>query len=226
MPSGDVPKSSGPIIVSAVAAQAATTDEPSTSEGRTTNKFDLLATALTNVETPAPPLASALAVPTQQAPTMTAMAQALPVTAPRALDELPISHGEWPNALGHRLLWAVGEGVQKVELSVSPPDLGPINVHIRVDNDKADIRFTAAHALTRDTLEASIPKLRDMFSQQGLNLSQAQVFSQTSHDARSRQPDTPQSSLGTAATNAPADSGEPEQPRVLRWRSGLIDDYA
>jgi flagellar hook-length control protein FliK len=220
----DVLKSPAAIIVAA-ALQGATIDSSSMIEGRITDKADFFASILATIESPAVPAVPMLAVPTQQAPTMTAVALALPVTAPGVLDEMPITNGEWPAALGHRLLWAVGEGMQKVEISVNPQDMGPIKVHIRIENDKTDIRFTAVHALTRDALEASIPRLRDMFSQQGLNLSQAQVFSQTSQDTRGRQPDTNQPDSGAQRSDA-ADAQETEQARPVHWRRGLVDDYA
>lgn len=223
----DALKSSGPIVLAAALSSAPTEVAP-TVDSRATDKTDLFASILANIEAPTtvPPTATLLAIPTQQTSTLTAVAQALPVTAPGVLDELPITHGEWPAALGHRLLWAVGEGMQKVEISVNPQDMGPINVHIRIENDKTDIRFTAVHAVTRDALEASIPRLRDMFSQQGLNLSQAQVFSQTSQDPKGRQPDTPPAFAGTPSSDTSADAKEPELPRVIHWRRGLVDDYA
>ncbi len=224
LPSAEAPSASGPMVAVAVSTAAAS-DAPPVIEGKMTDKADLFASVLANIESPSSP-APMLAVPTHQAPTLTAVALALPVTAPGALDELPLAHAEWPAALGHRLLWAVGEGIQKVEISVNPQDMGPINVHIRVENDKADIRFTAAHAPTRDVLEASIPRLRDMFSQQGLNLAQAQVFSQASGDAQGRQPQTPQPGTGASTSNTSAEAQEPETTRVVHWRRGLVDDYA
>lgn len=146
---------------------------------------------------------------------------------PIVLDDVPVTHGEWPSALGHRLLWAVGEGVQKVDISVSPNNMGPINVQISIENEQADIRFTAMHAMTREALEASLPRLRDMFSQQGINLSQTQVFSQASHSGHERQPHPQQSHhpQGASAENASSDR-EREQPRFVPWRRGLVDDYA
>lgn len=222
--SGDAGNNSGPAVVAAAVANVSA-DVATGSEARLADKSDLFAAVLANIESPAPASVPMLAAPTHQAPTLTAVAQALPVTAPGSLDELPISHNEWPAALGHRLLWAVGEGMQKAEISVSPQDMGPINVHIRVENDKTEIRFTAAHAQTREALEASIPRLRDMFSQQGLNLSQAQVSSQNSHDTRGRQPDA------NPATSNPSNADgtetqEPERARPMQWRRGLVDDYA
>lgn len=216
---------SSPAVVAAAAS--ASSDAAPAGGLRSTDKSDLFASVLANLETPAPAPTSVpmLAVPTHQAATLTAVAQALPVTAPGSLDELPISHNDWPAAMGHRLLWAVGEGMQKAEISVSPQDMGPISVHIRVENDKADIRFTAAHAHTREVLESSMPRLRDMFSQQGLNLSQAQVFSQHSHDTPGRQPEAHTASSSASSSNAD-ETQEMERPRPMQWRRGLVDDYA
>lgn len=222
--SGDAGNTSGPAVVAAVVA-GASTDAVAGGAVRHADKSDLFASVLANIETPAPASVPMLAAPTHQAPTLTAVAQALPVTAPGSLDELPITHNDWSSALGHRLLWAAGEGIQKAEIRVSPQDMGPISVYIRVENDKADIRFTAAHAQTREILESSMPRLRDLFSQQGLNLSQAQVFSQNSHDTRGRQPDTNAASSTTANTKAD-ETQEVERPRPMQWRRGLVDDYA
>ncbi|WP_161554248.1 flagellar hook-length control protein FliK [Stenotrophobium rhamnosiphilum] len=216
----DTPDTSTPV---AVALTVAAKEVPPVIDGRMTDKADLIASVLADIESPAPTPAPLLATPTHQAPTMTAVALALPVTAPGVLDELPITNREWPAALGHRLLWAVGEGMQKVEINVTPDDMGPINVQIRIENDKADLRFTATHAMTRDALEASLPRLRDMFSQQGLNLSQAQVFSQTPQDTSGRQPDTHQPNPHARNSSEPQDS---EQAPPVRWRRGLVDDYA
>lgn len=226
VPTTDAVGASGNAVVAAVVANA-TSDAIPGGESRLNDKLDLFASVLANLETPAPTSTPMLAVPSHQAPTLTAVAQALPVTAPGSLDELPISHEAWPAAMSHRVLWAIGEGIQKVELSVSPQDMGPINVHIRVENDKADIRFTAAHAQTRDVIESSIPKLRDMFSQQGLNLSQAQVFSQNSHDTRGRQPDANDNPASPNTRNG--DTGEAQElelARPMTIRRGLVDDYA
>lgn len=141
------------------------------------------------------------------------------------LGDLPMQHGEWPTALGHRLLWTVGAGIQQADIRVSPEHLGPIHVHIQVHDNKTDLQFTALHPLAREALETSIPRLREMFSQQGLDLMQAQVFSQTPQHPGGRQPaaaeaHNPAFAVGTAADETPI------APTPVRYSSRLIDDYA
>lgn len=147
------------------------------------------------------------------------------LSAPDALADLPMTHHEWPTALGHRLMWTMGEGIQKAELRVSPENLGPIHVHIQVKDDQTDIRFTVLHPQAREALETSIPRLREMFEQQGLNLMQAQVFSQTPQHPGERQSSGAALPQTAAVTSSTAENDTPvEKPKRQGW--GLIDDYA
>lgn len=143
-----------------------------------------------------------------------------------ALADLPMTSPEWPTALGHRLMWTMGEGIQKAEIRVNPENMGPIHVHIQVKDDKTDIQFTALHPQAREALETSIPRLREMFAQQGLNLMQAQVFSQTPQNSGGRQsPNTDGQTAGTATGSAPNDPATVvERPQRRGWH--LLDDYA
>ena len=53
-----------------------------------------------------------------------------------------------------------------------------MQIRIQVDEDgTAQVMFSAHHAQTRDALESAIPRLRDMFAEQGLSLMQANVDS-------------------------------------------------
>jgi len=191
--------------------------------GKAADKANQFASMLTDLQPTAP--TTLFAGPAWQSSTATTVVAAPLPTANATLIDLPITHSEWPTTLGHSLIWAVGEGMQKVEISVSPQDMGPINVHIRIENDKTDVRFTAMHAVTRDALEASIPRLRDLFSQQGLNLSQAQVFSQTPNGEKGRQPEHPQPQQAPLSGDA-TDTQQPATTRPMHWRRGLVDDYA
>ena len=153
---------------------------------------------------------------------VTAAATATP--APDALSDLSMTHKDWPMELGHRLLWNLSEGIQKAEIRVSPQGMGPIHVHIQVQDNKTDLQFTAAHPLTREALESSIPRLREMFSQQGLNLSQAQVFSQTPRDSNGRQPAPSSAVFKTRTDEAVVPDGSPASTSRISMR--LLDDYA
>ena len=159
-----------------------------------------------------------------QLPPASVAASATAIPAADALSALPMTHREWPTELGHHLLWNLSEGIQKAEIRVHPQDLGPIHVQIQIQDNKTTLQFTAAHPLTREALESSIPRLREMFSQQGLNLSQAQVFSQTSRDSNGRQPSASPTVFTTQTAEAASAEMLPARPQRSAWR--LLDDYA
>lgn len=88
----------------------------------------------------------------------------------------PLSHPEWSKDLGERIVWMNSRTIPSAEIRLNPPHMGPISVRVDVVDDQATVVFTAQHAVVRETLEASIPKLREMMGAQHLNLVEANVF--------------------------------------------------
>jgi flagellar hook-length control protein FliK len=82
----------------------------------------------------------------------------------------PLSHPEWNKDLGDRIVWMSNKAIPSAEIRLNPQHLGPISVRVNVADDQATVAFTAQHAAVRETLEASIPKLREMMGAQQLNL--------------------------------------------------------
>lgn len=85
---------------------------------------------------------------------------------------------DWSQGLGQRLLVMAEQGVEAARLRLHPANLGPLDIQITVDDDRAQVSFGAQHAATRDALESALPRLRELFAQQGLELVQAEVSDQ------------------------------------------------
>ncbi len=79
--------------------------------------------------------------------------------------------------LGQRLMVMSEDGIQSARLKLHPENLGTLDVRIRVEHDTAQVWFTAHHGQAREALEAALPRLKEMFAQQGMNLIQADVGS-------------------------------------------------
>lgn len=79
--------------------------------------------------------------------------------------------------LGQRLMVMSEDGIQSARLKLHPEHLGTLDVRIRVEHDTAQVWFTAHHGQAREALEAALPRLKEMFAQQGMNLIQADVGS-------------------------------------------------
>lgn len=85
---------------------------------------------------------------------------------------VPVALGQpnWSHAVGEKVLWLAAQNVQSAEIRLDPPDLGPMQVKVSVQQEQATVSFTSHHAGVREALDQSLGRLRDMFNEQGLNL--------------------------------------------------------
>jgi hypothetical protein len=123
----------------------------------------------------------------------------------------------WANELGAKLTWMTERGMQSASLLLSPEHLGPLEIRISVDKDQASVWFGATHAETRIALEQALPRLRELFASQGLNLADAGVF---------REPPRQQQS-GYRAEGDSLHTGSEQKINAVTLRlHGTIDAYA
>ena len=95
---------------------------------------------------------------------------------------------QWQNEFSDRVTWlARAGGNQTAEIRLNPANLGTIEVKVVMHDQQASITFTAQHGVVRDAIEASLPRLREMFSGGGLQLANANVSDQPLHDQRQGQ---------------------------------------
>ncbi len=85
------------------------------------------------------------------------------------------AHPEWNKEMGDRVIWMHKQAIPSAELRLNPGHLGPITIKIDVTQDQTTIAFTAQHAAVKEAIEAALPKLREMFSAQQLNLAEVNV---------------------------------------------------
>jgi flagellar hook-length control protein FliK len=90
----------------------------------------------------------------------------------------------WNQALGERIQWLVGQQVHSAQVKLNPENLGPMEVRIQMQNDQANIQFTAHHAVVREALEAALPRLREMLEASGVQLVDVDVSGQQSFAGR------------------------------------------
>lgn len=84
----------------------------------------------------------------------------------------------WGRVLSSRVVWMAREGVQQAELRLNPANLGPVEVKLHMNNEQVSVAFVAQHAATRDALEQALPRLRESFQENGMDLANADVSEQ------------------------------------------------
>ena len=136
---------------------------------------------------------------------------------------------QFSQELGERLLWLVREGVHEARLQLNPRELGPIEVRVGVSDGAAQLSFSAQHAGTAAAVQQSLPQLREMLAQQGLQLGQADVSQQQAGAGQQTpQQGTSQQAAGEARASAAgmAVAGPVIGERVRVIGRGLVDAYA
>jgi flagellar hook-length control protein FliK len=125
----------------------------------------------------------------------------------------------WTDELGGQLTWMTHRGLESGSLRVSPEHLGPVEVQISVQNGDASVWFGASHPDTRAALEQALPRLREMFANQGLTLTDSGVSRESPRQNRSS---APQSVAAVSAVG----SSDVSVSAAVRLSLGLVDTYA
>ncbi len=145
---------------------------PADTHQKNSDNNSLLPT-LTQVNSAAMP-APATAV--SSTPTTTSLVTAPPVAQLNA----QLGSPEWQQQLGQQVMMFNRQGQQTAELRLHPQDLGSIQISMKIEDGQAQMHFVSGHSGVRAALEAAMPQLRTSLADNGINLSQSNVSSDTS----------------------------------------------
>jgi flagellar hook-length control protein FliK len=109
--------------------------------------------------------------------TTAAQTQALPT---------PFQSPDWGPALSQRVTWMVKDQLQNASITINPPHLGQIEVRLQTDQSaQTSVYFMSNNPEVRQAISENLNTLREMMSQNGLQLGQADVGSRESqHSAQ------------------------------------------
>jgi hypothetical protein len=83
--------------------------------------------------------------------------------------------GAFSAGLADRLLMLGGPGAHTARLKLYPEHLGELKVDIRIDDGSAEVWFGTTTPQAREAIEGSLPRLRELFADQGIQLTRAQI---------------------------------------------------
>ncbi|WP_241332180.1 flagellar hook-length control protein FliK [Burkholderia cenocepacia] len=146
-----------------------------------------------------------------------------------------VGTADWTDALSQKVVFLSNAHQQSAELTLNPPDLGPLQVVLRVADNHAHALFVSQHAQVRDAVEAALPKLREAMEAGGLGLGSATVSD--GGLASQQQQQNPQQTNaygqssrrgngGPSAVDAPVDAAQSAPVAARASRAGLVDTFA
>jgi len=137
--------------------------------------------------------------------------------------DVPLQDQRWQKAFSQRVVWSVGNN-QSAQLRIHPAELGRIDIQVNVENDKASVVFNAQHGTVKEAIELALPRLREMLSEQGIDLDNVDV---NSGDINQQQAGTDQGSDEQGTFNASTSDTSTEDTAATELVSNIsIDDDA
>ncbi len=140
----------------------------------------------------------------------------------------PVTQDKWSDEFSQKITWLASSSKdQTAELHLNPPQLGPLDVVIKVSGDQATALFTSPHAAVRDAIEQAMPRLRDMLADNGIMLGNATVSDQTPRDQGQSGAQRSSAPPIGEVRNIPINSGT-SAVRVspIARHNGIVDTFA
>lgn len=155
----------------------------------------------------------------------TAPSQPHSIVAPPPGISAPFGTPRWNTGLGEQMVWMSTQQNQVAELRLNPPDLGPLQITLTVNNDQASAQFVSHHAAVREAIEAALPRLKEMLADSGITLGDATV-SADSFTGRSGAGGTRQDGAASRGDDQGNAAGPPQRGSLLWWHRGSVDVFA
>ncbi|MEZ9870520.1 flagellar hook-length control protein FliK [Vibrio sp. 10N.261.51.C6] len=119
----------------------------------------------------------------------------------------------------------MSKNLKNLDIRLDPPELGQMKIRMTMNNDVANVHFTVSTQQARDVIEQTLPRLREMLAQQGLQLADSSVQQQNSGQGQDRYNNGEQQS-GANRTNDTQgdenlDSGSNLELNVASKRDGI-----
>ncbi|MBB1433475.1 flagellar hook-length control protein FliK [Pseudoalteromonas sp. SG43-6] len=94
---------------------------------------------------------------------------------PTALQALNIMKSDAAKLLQERVSALLSINNKEAEIRLDPPEMGSMQIRIRSDAEQAHINFVVQNQQAKEALEQSMPRLREMLAQQGIELGESSI---------------------------------------------------
>jgi len=186
--------------------------EPGSADSKLPQRGGVIGELATSAQLPAlPPLSSGI------------IAASSPVSI-----ATPVTQAAWADEFSQKITWIATQHTQSAELHLNPPNLGPLDVVLKISGDQASAIFTSPHAAVRDAIEQALPKLREMLADNGIMLGNAMVSDQATKNGQDSSSHKPQREMQASLSDAATDVTRIQETRVssISRHNGMVDTFA
>lgn len=93
-----------------------------------------------------------------------------------------IARSDAAKLLNERVTFMLSQHNPQADIRLDPPELGSMIIRVRTDAEQAQINFSVQNQQAKELLEESLPKLREMLAEQGIDLGESNIEQQQGKD--------------------------------------------
>ncbi|AXB32099.1 flagellar hook-length control protein FliK [Vibrio campbellii] len=139
---------------------------------------------------------------------VTAQQQARVDAAQQAQLPLQLTKELANDQVAEKVQMMMSKNLKNLDIRLDPPELGRMQIRMTMNNDLANVHFTVANPQARDLIEQTLPRLREMLSQQGMQLADSSVQQQSSGQQQSGYANAEQNGQGSQGRGFSGQSDE------------------
>ena len=150
---------------------------------------------------------------------------------PLPASTLSLREANWDKGLGANVAFMLREDIKTASIRVNPEELGALDIQLESEGENLKVSITAAHAVTRDVLEAALPRLREQFGSLGFERVDVDVREQAQDNGQGEslfaggEQEKPGSDARSNSQSAYATEGGEATIKAIR-ADALLDTYA
>lgn len=140
----------------------------------------------------------------------------------------PVGQAKWGGEFSQKVVWLTSQQQQVAEIHLNPAHLGPVEVMLTITQDQATAQFLSPHSAVREAIEQALPKLREMMAENGIQLGNVMVGSD-SFQQENRQQHAGHSDRGNPHVTDSAQSKSTNQIEAIAAptrHQGIVNTYA
>ncbi|WP_045421690.1 flagellar hook-length control protein FliK [Vibrio campbellii] len=139
---------------------------------------------------------------------VTAQQQARVDAAQQAQLPLQLTKELANDQVAEKVQMMMSKNLKNLDIRLDPPELGRMQIRMTMNNDLANVHFTVVNPQARDLIEQTLPRLREMLAQQGMQLADSSVQQQSSGQQQSGYANAEQNGQGSQGRGFSGQSDE------------------
>ncbi|HFQ5336426.1 TPA: flagellar hook-length control protein FliK [Vibrio vulnificus] len=93
---------------------------------------------------------------------------------------MPLTRELANEQVAEKVQMMMSKNLKQLDIRLDPPELGRMQIRMTMNSDIANVHFTVTNPQARDIIEQTLPRLREMLAQQGMQLADSSVQQQAS----------------------------------------------